>query len=145
MRKLALTYELIEEICTYIENGNSNNDTCKLVGISDSSFYSWLADAEKFQKGEEVQDGEIKLDLLDNIKRAEAGFKAFHINNITKSSRKEWTASAWLLERKFPKEFGRIDRNAIMLSKADNGMLKQMNELLQEMALGDDEDSDNNE
>jgi len=139
MRQLELTPKLIDEITTYIENGNSNVDTCKLCGISDSAFYEWIQDAKKYLDGDTtIKHAEIKVDLMDAIKRAEAGFKAFHVNNITKSSRKNWTASAWLLERKYPKEYGRVDRNAVTIT--DNGMLGDILGLMKRIEENDDGD-----
>jgi hypothetical protein len=41
------------------------------------------------------------------LKRAEAQLEVVHLTNIETAGRKNWRASAWLLERMFPERFGR--------------------------------------
>lgn len=131
-RKSKLDSDMVNEILTYKENGLSDKDICDMVGISQSSFYEWLQEAEtgiNAQKGEgKPTNYELKLELAEGLKRARVAFKAFHIQNITKASNKEWTASAWILERMYPKEFGRIDRAVAALGEAkkENGMLDEI-------------------
>lgn len=131
-RNPKISKELIDEFLTYKENGISDKDACDLVGINPSTFYEWVKEAETGENahnpGEPVPYLELKTDLANGLKRARAAFKAFHIQNITKASRKEWTASAWILERMYPKEFGRIDRQVALVGDADkdNGMLGEI-------------------
>lgn len=140
-RECKLTKELVDEILTYKENGLTDADICDMVCIGKSTFYLWLQDAEKISKGEanveDVAAGELKLELMEGLKKAQVAFKAYHIQNITKASRKNWQASAWMLERFYPKEFGRIDRQVALVGDAaqDNGML---NEILGYMRLRGD-------
>lgn len=131
-RKPIISKELVDEILTYKENGLSDKDICDMVGIDQSTFYRWLKEAETGIDGNnpqrEAPDLELKKELRDGLKRAQAAFKAYHIQNITKAARKNWQASAWMLERMFPKEFSRIDRQIALLadSKKDNGMLEEI-------------------
>lgn len=138
--KPKISKELVDEICTYKENGLSDADICDMCLISKGSFYAWLQEAEKIKNGElkqeEVPYADLKLELADGLKRAKVAFKAFHIQNITKASKKNWQASAWMLERFYPKEFGRIDRQIALMGEADkeNGML---GEILDYLKMGD--------
>lgn len=105
-RPTLLTKEIAEEIISYIEKGSSDKDAYTMASVARSTFYNWI------QKGEEdkkLKKKTIYVDFLDKVKKAEAKFKAWHIANIQKSSKKQWQASAWLLERKFPEEFARRD------------------------------------
>jgi hypothetical protein len=47
------------------------------------------------------------------LKRAEAQLEVVHLTNIETAGRKNWRASAWLLERMFPERFGRRATAAI--------------------------------
>ena len=128
-RKLTLTDELIDNLCKCISNGLNNKDACAMCGVTEDTFYKWLREAEDNNK---VTNKGIKVKLAESLKKAEAKFKAFHLGNITKSASSDWKASAWILERKFPKEFARIDRNAVVLS-ADDGMLPKVLEVIADM------------
>ena len=41
-----------------------------------------------------------------DYKKALSDFVAYHLNEITKAAKRSWQASAWLLERLSPEEFG---------------------------------------
>ena len=131
-RSAKISKDMVDEILTYKENGLSDKDICDMVGIDQSTFYAWLKEAETgvdYHNSERPAPNlELKIELAEGLKRARAAFKAFHIQNITKASKKEWTASAWILERMFPREFGRIDRQIALQGEADkdNGMLGEI-------------------
>ena len=135
-RSSKINKEVVDEILTYKENGLSDKDICDMVGIDQATFYRWLREAETEIDGNNPErrasNLELKKELSQGLKRAQAAFKAYHIQNITKASRKEWTASAWMLERMYPKEFGRIDRQVALMGEAgkENGMLDEILEYL---------------
>lgn len=135
-RNPKISKELIDEILTYKENGLSDKDICDMVGIHQATFYAWLKEAET---GKDYNNPDrdatyldLKTELSDGLKRARSAFKAYHIQNITKAAKKNWQASAWMLERMYPKEFSRIDRQIALQaeSKKDNGMLDEILEYL---------------
>lgn len=131
--KSKLTNQLIDEIATYIENGLSNKDAADLCGVRDTTLYRWLREAEELdEKGKPKNKQQCKL--KEAIIKAQAAFKAYHVQSITRASRKAWQASAWLLERKFPDEYAAIDRNSIIAAiKAasqvheDDGLVAALN------------------
>ena len=106
--------------CTYA-------DACLKAGISKSTFQLWK------KKGQEQKKGQFS-DFSDELEEAEADFRAHHLKKIQESSvetRKTvrtigdgddqktfqevveitrpptWTASAWLLERKYSEQYSR--------------------------------------
>ena len=83
--------ELINSLLTHIREGCTFKDACALECISESTFYKWKTELPEFS---------------ESVKKAEIAFKKTHIRNIAKASEKQWQASAWLLERKFKREFG---------------------------------------
>jgi transposase len=99
-RKPKLTPELIKEFCTCISNGLTNKDACMICDISEVTLYDWINKAE---------NGGLYAELTKSMKKAEAQFKAFHLQNVTKAGKTSWQASAWMLERKFKREFGRFE------------------------------------
>ena len=131
-RKPIISKTLVDEILTYKENGLSDKDICDMVGIAQQTLYRWLKDAETGvdtdNPSRPASDLELKRELSDGLKRAQAAFKAYHIQQITKASKKNWQASAWILERMFPKEFSRIDRQIALMADAqkDTGMLDEI-------------------
>lgn len=131
-RSIKLNQDLVNEILTYKENGLSDADVCDMVGISQNTFYKWLKEADTGvcvdNPNRPVPMLELKRELREGLKRAQAAFKAYHIQNITKAAKKSWQASAWMLERMYPKEFGRIDRQIALMGEAgkENGMLDEI-------------------
>ena len=108
-RKPKLTKELIKKAEELLAEGNPQMIVWQSLGISRGTWYKWL------QEGERAKSG-LKRDFFDAIKRAEAKSAILHLRNINRSAFEErnWTASAWLLERRFPELFGR--RNEIDLT-----------------------------
>lgn len=78
-------------IVKYIEQGMSNVDAVGLAGVSQNSFYVW-------QKTDPV--------FRDRCVAAHHEFKRRHLSNIGQHAAVDWKASAWLLSRKFPEEYG---------------------------------------
>jgi len=105
-RKTKLTKKLQKEVCGYIENGSSFKDACLLVNIDYSTFFTWRKDGNA-----DIKNGEStpKAEFSKAVKKAEATFKIYHVQKITQASQQtnHWQASAWLLERKYPDEYGR--------------------------------------
>lgn len=84
--------EIVEEICGYIEKGNSHKDAATLCDISQDTFYEWKNTRPEFS---------------EKLKKAEAACKARVISTMQIAAQdvKTWTAAAWWLERKYKDEF----------------------------------------
>ena len=89
------TPEIRTKILNAISEGNTHKVSCALAGVSTTHFYDWIqADAE----------------FSDDVKAAEAISEAFHVEQIRNATNSNWQASAWMLERRNNKEWGRFDR-----------------------------------
>ena len=134
-RPSKLTPQIRDEFCKYVEGGLSNEDACLLVGIERSTYYSWMAKGEKANRGKYVDFREavtrsrvaLKRKALDvMVRTAEGGIKR-HFRSVERgpmggervTMKEEVTlpdarSASWLLERKYPEEFGRnvFDINA---------------------------------
>ena len=102
MRKPKLTYKMVEQAIDMKAHGLSNVDICRGLGISETAWYNWLKDP----------DTKPKLALVEGLKKAEAEYKEVLLDRIKGASEKpqHWTAAAWLLERKYPDEYGKAER-----------------------------------
>lgn len=83
---------------------------CRLVGVSERSFYSWMREAEQIDQ--RAQGGarltardRTFLHFLHEIKRANATAIQNNLTVISVASRDSWQAAAWILERRFQREF----------------------------------------
>lgn len=98
--KPKLTEELIEVMCGLKSKGMHNKDICMAVGIHEATLYRWL----------NKPSARLHRVLSEEFKKAEARYKQELLDTIRGAAlakRQYWTAAAWLLERKYPEEFGR--------------------------------------
>ena len=81
-RPSKFTPELREEILTAIRDGGCTYaDACLRVGINESTFHRWK------QKGQEQARGHF-CDFCDELKEAEAGFRATRLQRLVDAAEK---------------------------------------------------------
>lgn len=85
-------------ICRAVRRGCSRETAAALAGVSARTLYEWRDRIPQFSQG---------------LKKADAGFQAQGVAAICKAGRRQWQAWAWMLERRFPALFGRVDRHVI--------------------------------
>lgn len=99
-----LTEELIEQMTELKGDGLSNKDICRAVGIHEATLYRWLS----------KPSGRLHRALGESLKKAEADYKRTLLTTIREAATKkngQWTAAAWLLERKYPDEYAQATRD----------------------------------
>lgn len=99
-----LTEELIEQMAALKGDGLSNKDICRAVGIHEATLYRWLS----------KPSGRLHRALGESLKKAEADYKRTLLTTIREAATKkngQWTAAAWLLERKYPDEYAQAARD----------------------------------
>lgn len=112
-RKTLLTPELQQAICANITAGLNQQDAAELAGVPLTTFYNWLRRGE-LEQNRLAQSPRTKprpretvfLEFWKSVKKAQIAFKQTHVKNIEQAAPQHWQCSAWLLERRFPKEFG---------------------------------------
>lgn len=119
-----LNEELIADIKKYLSNGLTKKDACDILGISAVILCRWTNVGEEIME-KDPNSTRLEVKLVKALKEANANFKAYHLQNIMKAGKHDWKASAWMLERKFNDEFGRVDRNKIS-SDNDSGIQIQI-------------------
>ena len=123
-RKTKLTPEIQETICNWLKLGYYQEDAAIMAGIAPSTYYDWLKKgAEEDSRQDEIKalgDGSSPLPAIiegsdielvyvfsefsEAVARARAEAEGAHIKNIRRAADNgTWQASAWFLERSFPK------------------------------------------
>lgn len=102
-RPVLLNPELQDRICEQVRNGNYIETASAFVGVAKSTLYEWL------KKGARESEG-IYHEFSNAVGVAMAEAEIRDVNAITTASANgNWQASAWRLERKDPKKWGRRD------------------------------------
>ena len=102
-RRPKLTQEMVDEAIALKADGLSNGDIIAALGIHESTFYRWIGDPKN----------RLQRALSEGLKKEESAFKRTLLTTIRSAAlarNQYWTAAAWLLERKYPDEFGKAER-----------------------------------
>lgn len=113
MRKTKLNNKIKDLIIESIKEGNTNEISAKLAGISQATFYNWMA------KGREAEKG-IYRNFVEEVEMAEAFAMAGAVKNIKRAGEEDWRASAWYLERRDPANWGRKERLSADINHSGN-------------------------
>lgn len=87
-------------ICRAVAEGCSRDVAAALAGINAATLYDWQHRFPEFSESLQKADSEFESECIFNVRRAG-------------TSKRNWTASAWLLERKHPERWARTDRHLI--------------------------------
>lgn len=110
MAKTKPTEEMVEQAIRLKADGLSNGDIICALGIHESTFYWWIGNPR----------GKLQRALCEGLKK-EANFKQTLLTTIRAAAlarNRYWTAAAWLLERKYPDEYGKTE-NALAPALVD--------------------------
>lgn len=112
-RPTKLNEQLIQEFATRIKLGLSYNMTCNHLGISYETFRRWRKEGEELiaKPQRKSKKNDLLINFVTEIDKANAENVMRRLGRIDKASVEgKWQADAWFLERRFPEEFGRVDR-----------------------------------
>lgn len=93
--------KLVDDFVYAIEHGMTLTKSCQLAGISYDTYLKWRRLGEDDR--ERGVDNEYTRFLV-RIEQAEARFAIDRMDQITRAN--VWTAHAWVLEHRFPADFG---------------------------------------
>lgn len=94
---------LIDCICEDIARGFSYEQAASRNGVSASTFFRWM------QMGKNTDSQEVYKELVSNVDEA-SNFSEAEALQLVRSSaivNRNWKASAWFLERRFPHKYGK--------------------------------------
>lgn len=89
-----------------IKLGMSNIKACEYAMIGITTLNNWLERARQDEEAGLSRDKSIYVAFMTDLKKARAQMQYKHLSQIDVASYTTWQASAWLLERRFPEEFG---------------------------------------
>jgi transposase-like protein len=131
-RPSKLTPELQAEIIYLLKIGNFVETLCNFVGINKSTYYDWM------KKGEESTHPRNKYKIFQEaVVQVMAQSEAMNVAIITKLSKYDWRAAAWILSRRHPDKWGKkkyedfdldineLDENHVITSKEDLAIFKE--------------------
>ncbi len=100
------TPEVIARVAEGVRLGMPFAHAARRAGIGESTFYQWK------QRGDAGE--QPFAEFLEAVESAKAECEAKQLQRIQRAARKgNWQASAWLLERRYPDEYGRRDRHTV--------------------------------
>jgi transposase len=98
-RPTKLDPQIASRIVDLVRAGNFMETAAATCGIHRVTLYRWL------EKGEAQKEGALRAFYLA-VTRAEADSEARDLLIITKAAPGDWRASAWRLERRYPRKYG---------------------------------------
>lgn len=130
-RPTLLTKERTQKIADLIAAGNDAETSAVASGISKAAYYNWLArgraEIDRLTKNPRLKSKASEqpyVEFVETIEQARAEAEARLVVLVSKAAAdpKTWQAATWLLERREPKKWGRINRTEI--TGADGGPVK---------------------
>lgn len=116
-RPTKLTEEVTKVICEAIELGSTYKLAAAAAGVSDRAMTNWLARGRQGGPG-----NALFVRFVRAVKDAEARGVKTCLEVIRKAAREgTWTAAAWLLERRYPAQYGRVSRMPVEHKRDDEG------------------------
>ena len=97
-RPSKLTPQLQERIIQALRWGNFIDTACLFGGIDKTSFFRYMRIGAQSSEG-------IYHDFFWAVNKAQAEGEIFLVHQIRNAATRDWCASAFMLERKFPKKW----------------------------------------
>jgi transposase len=115
-RPTLLDDERLEAITTALRNGAYIDHAAQAAGITARTYHAWMErgrnERDRLNAGLEADPNEAPfVQFLQSVERAQSEAAVDLLGEIANHARNgTWQAAAWILERKFPRQWGRFDR-----------------------------------
>jgi hypothetical protein len=134
-RPTKCTPDVIAKFREWTELGMPMVYICQYTGIDDSTYCHWIDLAKTTGKSPYKE-------FYEAIKEGEPAFIQNQLNVINAASKKEWTAAAWLAERRAASHFSKnATRIKLKQSQADASteqkLLDMTNQILEQVSKGE--------
>jgi heptaprenylglyceryl phosphate synthase len=110
-----------KSILADLATGNTRACAAGRAGVTDRTLRNWIARGKRGKKP--------FVSFVSAVKKAERDAEAFAVRSIVAAGRKNWTAHAWWLERKFPEDWSTNRAEVRALRKDVSEMLAQLRDL----------------
>jgi hypothetical protein len=94
-----LTPDIIRLVGGALATGTVLDDAAAIAGVAPSTFYEWLRCGRN-------NGSPLERELVAEVDTALARFRSSMTTSIAAHAANDWRAAGWLLERRFPDEFG---------------------------------------
>lgn len=98
-----------------VQAGQSFAQACRRARIDPSTLSHWAAEVD------EIGEKSKYFQFINDLMQAEATGQLALILTVKSATKADWKAAAWLLERKWPDEYGRKDGLALGLRRGEEG------------------------
>jgi hypothetical protein len=105
-RPLTLSQQVIDDLVAGIRVGLSTNAAAARANVPDTTLRHWLA------VGEQHPDS-IHGELVRAMANARATGELVLLAKIQRASESDWKAAAWILERRHPESYARVNRHEV--------------------------------
>lgn len=102
MRPTKLTPDIQKTIVEQLRWGNYLETAAVFAGLSKDTLYNWL------KRGSREKTG-IYKEFSDAVSKAMAEAEIRDVANITNAAKTDWRASAWRLQHRNPRKWGKMD------------------------------------
>lgn len=100
-RPSKLTAEVQDRLCEALRAGATYEIAAAVAGVSYRSFARWMHAGQRARTGRYWQ-------FWQTMWTAIADSALWHLRNVTEQARDDWRASAWVLEHRFPADYGTV-------------------------------------
>lgn len=129
------TPDRLERFAQALELGSTIRHACAYAGFAERTYYGWQKDAED-------NPDSPYAEILTIRREAEARGMMANLARIQKAAKEgTWQAAAWMLERKWPQDYGRraVDHRAEIKVEGLEDAMRQAIRGLSDADLGIEE------
>lgn len=127
--KIVKNDDLIDNIIECLKEGASYGAAAKAVGLSRRTLHYYMEKGRKVRRLREQEGEDVEvtpwddhyLELVEKIDEAEAEIQETLIRRIKEAGKDNWTANAWILERRFPEDWSKTDERVHRIEGHDGG------------------------
>ena len=116
IHKIVPTKDVVDKICLLLRKGHFKKTACAAAGISYSTFKRWMQQgSERAWQSCQTQDDLDKIlpyrYAVEQVGLAVAEAEALYLDDIRTAARNgEWRAAAWMMQKRFPKNWGDVKK-----------------------------------
>ena len=111
-RRFKLTPERAERICKAVADAHTYAYAAAAAGIGERTLYRYMSEGDealmRFENGEELTEPDALLaQFAMMLSEAQQVAEERLLGRIEKASETQWQAAAWILERRWPRDWSR--------------------------------------